>query len=157
MQNWGAPHPSSTTPPSPKGKAYHTPTSYLFLLPSSLCSRRVLPPALDGFHHRVISSTYVDFTRRKTDFIFCRGSKQNSPANCFAPATSWKTLHDAVKPAKAPSCLVACEERACSRRVLPPALGGFHHRVISSTYVDFTRRKTDFIFCSNDHCSSAFA
>ena len=32
----GAPHPSSTTPPSPKGKAYHTPTSYLFLLPSPI-------------------------------------------------------------------------------------------------------------------------
>ena len=63
----------------PKRKAYHAPTSYLLLLPSSL-------------------------TRR--------GSKQNSLGDCFAPATSWKTLHDAVKPAKAPSCLVACEERS---------------------------------------------
>ena len=44
-----------------------------------------------------------------------------------------------------------------SGNIFSSAIGGFHHAVISSTDVDFTRRKTDFILPAGDEVFLHFA
>ena len=68
--------------------------------------RRLLPPAIGGFHHAVISSTDVDFTRRKTDFILPAGDRlrwmrcfphgSSPPTICFFAKTRFGTPKSVV-------------------------------------------------------------